>query len=268
MWSRYGAPMIDPTVLRGFSEANGSWKIICISRRSVPEIAALGVGDVLALELDRALGRVVQAHHHAGERRLAAPRLPHQPERLALVDLQVDAVDRVHVADPLLEQDPSGDREQLAEAADPDERRLRSLAGRGCRSFGHLDAHERAITSSWKMRSLSASDRWHARRVVAVGREQLGHLASGTGRTRGGSAGGTRSPGGTKISDGGSPRIGIRRSFDVAVVQPRDRRQEPPRVRMVRAVVDVAAVARSRRSCPRTSPGCGRSVRRRRRGRA
>jgi hypothetical protein len=26
--------MIDPTVLRGFSEANGSWKIICISRRS------------------------------------------------------------------------------------------------------------------------------------------------------------------------------------------------------------------------------------------
>ncbi len=30
----YGAPMIVPTVCRGFSELYGSWKIICISRRS------------------------------------------------------------------------------------------------------------------------------------------------------------------------------------------------------------------------------------------
>ncbi len=32
--STYGAPMICPTVCRGFSDEYGSWKIICISRRS------------------------------------------------------------------------------------------------------------------------------------------------------------------------------------------------------------------------------------------
>ena len=29
-----GSAMIEPTVLRGFSDEYGSWKIICISRRS------------------------------------------------------------------------------------------------------------------------------------------------------------------------------------------------------------------------------------------
>ena len=29
-----GSPMIVPTVLRGFSDEYGSWKIICMSRRS------------------------------------------------------------------------------------------------------------------------------------------------------------------------------------------------------------------------------------------
>src|SRR4051794_10067397 len=33
-WTSYGAPMMLPTVWRGFSELYGSWKIICISRRS------------------------------------------------------------------------------------------------------------------------------------------------------------------------------------------------------------------------------------------
>ncbi len=33
-WIAYGAPMICPTVCRGFSDEYGSWKTICISRRS------------------------------------------------------------------------------------------------------------------------------------------------------------------------------------------------------------------------------------------
>src|SRR5690348_3165209 len=33
-WILNGSPMIEPIVLRGFSDAYGSWKIICISRRS------------------------------------------------------------------------------------------------------------------------------------------------------------------------------------------------------------------------------------------
>ncbi len=32
--SRNGVPMIEPIVFRGFSDAYGSWKIICMSRRS------------------------------------------------------------------------------------------------------------------------------------------------------------------------------------------------------------------------------------------
>src|SRR3954464_9785110 len=33
-WMMNGSPMIEPTVLRGFSDEYGSWKIICMSRRS------------------------------------------------------------------------------------------------------------------------------------------------------------------------------------------------------------------------------------------
>ena len=33
-WIANGSAMIEPTVLRGFSDEYGSWKIICISRRS------------------------------------------------------------------------------------------------------------------------------------------------------------------------------------------------------------------------------------------
>ena len=34
LWIASGAPTIDPTVCRGFSEVYGSWKIIWTSRRS------------------------------------------------------------------------------------------------------------------------------------------------------------------------------------------------------------------------------------------
>src|SRR5581483_4484729 len=122
---------------------------------------ALEVGDVLALELDGALRNVVQTHDHASEGGLAAPRLAHEPDGLARVDVEIHAVDGVHVADVLLEDDPPGDREVLLDAAKPDQR----LAGRirlRCSAFAHLDAHRRTMTSSWKMRSLSARDRWQA----------------------------------------------------------------------------------------------------------
>ena len=37
--STNGSAMIEPTVLRGFSDEYGSWKIICISRRSGLQLA-------------------------------------------------------------------------------------------------------------------------------------------------------------------------------------------------------------------------------------
>ena len=114
--------MIDPTVLRGFSDAYGSWKIICMSRRSSRSSAASELGDVPSLEPDPALGGIEQPHHDARERGLAAPGLAHEPDGLARVDLEVDAVDRVDVADVVLDQDALRDREVLLEALDTDQR--------------------------------------------------------------------------------------------------------------------------------------------------
>ena len=44
--------MIEPTVLRGFSDEYGSWKIICTSRCSALRRSPLRLRDVLALEQD------------------------------------------------------------------------------------------------------------------------------------------------------------------------------------------------------------------------
>ena len=98
------------------------------------------------------------------------------------------------------------------------------------------------MTSSWKMRSLSASDRWHARRVVAVRGEQLGDLRSAH-VEHVGAARMERAARRHEDQRGRQPLDRHQPLLGVAVVQPRDRLQEPPRVRVVRAVVDVATVA-------------------------
>ena len=53
--------MIVPTVCRGFSDEYGSWKIIWMSRRSGRSALRSSVRDVLALEDDRAAGRLERA---------------------------------------------------------------------------------------------------------------------------------------------------------------------------------------------------------------
>src|ERR671910_172628 len=108
--------MIEPTVLRGFSEANGSWKIICISRRSPRRSPPFTwVMSRPSNSIDPSVASYKRINTRAS----------------------------VDFPDPLLEQDPPGDREPLAEAADPDERRLgRRRLGLG--PLGDLDAHVRA----------------------------------------------------------------------------------------------------------------------------
>ena len=75
-----------------------------------------------AVEDDLAAGRLVQAQERAADRRLAAPRLADEPERLAALDRERDAVDRLHVADVAVHHDPAPDREPDAEVVDLDER--------------------------------------------------------------------------------------------------------------------------------------------------
>ena len=68
-------------------------------------------GHVHPVELDPTVRGVHQPDHGSSERRLAAAGLPHQPERLAALDVERDAVHGAHGADLSLEDDPLGDRE-------------------------------------------------------------------------------------------------------------------------------------------------------------
>ncbi len=87
-----------------------------------PHLALAQVRDVGAVEADRAAGRLVQAQQRPADRRLAAARLADEPERLAALDRQRDAVDRVHVADVPVHDDPAPDREPDPEVVHLDER--------------------------------------------------------------------------------------------------------------------------------------------------
>ena len=49
-WTFSGSASVVPTVMRGFSDAYGSWKTIWKRRRSFGERLALEVGELLAVE--------------------------------------------------------------------------------------------------------------------------------------------------------------------------------------------------------------------------
>ena len=81
--SRNGSSRICPTRLRGFSDAYGSWKIICISRRNGRSSRRDSV--VMSSPPKRTVParRLVQPHEQPAERRLAAAGLADDAERLA-----------------------------------------------------------------------------------------------------------------------------------------------------------------------------------------
>src|SRR5207248_5497033 len=79
------------------------------------------VRDVAAAEDDLAARRIEQPHDAARERRLAAAGFADDSQRLALVEREGDAVDRLHSRDLLLEDDPAGDREVLLHVLDDEE---------------------------------------------------------------------------------------------------------------------------------------------------
>ena len=74
--------------MRGLSEENGSWKIICIWRRSgrssrLRQTGEVDLAAVLGAEADRARGRLERAQDAARRRGLAAAAFADQRERLA-----------------------------------------------------------------------------------------------------------------------------------------------------------------------------------------
>ena len=81
-------------------------------------VLARELRDVPALEDDLAVRRLEQLHDAARHRRLAAAGLADDAERLALPEGEADPVDGLHGADLLLEDDPAGDREVLLQVLD------------------------------------------------------------------------------------------------------------------------------------------------------
>ena len=96
-------------------------------------VVGIDIGELVAVEDDPAVRGRGQLDDGPAEGGLAAAGLTDERERLAAVDLEVDAVDRVDRAD-LAPQDPAVDREVLLEAVHREQR----LAG-------HVDELDRAV---------------------------------------------------------------------------------------------------------------------------
>src|SRR5690606_17283960 len=79
------------------------------------------MGDVPAFELDRPGRGLEQLHQHPTQRRLPAARLADETECFPAVDVEVDAVDCLHLADSAL-QHTAPDGKVLAETAHAHER--------------------------------------------------------------------------------------------------------------------------------------------------
>ena len=92
---RSGSAMISPTVMRGLSEASGSWKTICIASRLRPHALRARAGRDPRRARRRGPGVRQQLQHRAPERRLAAAGFADEPERLAGAEVEAHAVDRL-----------------------------------------------------------------------------------------------------------------------------------------------------------------------------
>ncbi len=96
---RNGAPTMAPTVCRGFSDAVRVLEDHLHVAAERAQSALLQVRDVVALEGDLPAGRLDQPGDQAAGGGLAAARLAHQAQRLALAHVEADAVDGLDRAD-------------------------------------------------------------------------------------------------------------------------------------------------------------------------
>src|SRR5437764_3370469 len=103
----------------------------------------LDVCDVLTVEADLPCGGLEQSHDQPGRRGLPAAGLSDDAQRLAVAHVEADTVDRLHRANPALEDDPLRDREVLDEAPHLHERLAHGLLSGdpGAALFGCVRAH-------------------------------------------------------------------------------------------------------------------------------
>src|SRR5262249_54861434 len=92
-----------------------------------PHAPRAEVPDLRPLEDDLAVGRFEQPHDRATERRLAAARLSHEPERLAFSHYEAHVVDGMDAGD-LARKNALTDREVLLDVPYLEKRRLARFA--------------------------------------------------------------------------------------------------------------------------------------------
>ena len=191
---RSGSATISRTVIRGFSDAYGSWKTICMSRRTGRICFRLYA--VMSAPLKTIFPPVgsVSLMIVRPERRLAAARLADDPERLPAEDTQVDTVHSTHLADRVLEH-ARLDREPLDEALDAED--LVGVGGSG------VDGRRRPLLSLTTRPLTRRQARAGRRPPRRSGRRRRGRRSRAAQERRydrrrdpatRGSVGGTRSP--------------------------------------------------------------------------
>ena len=153
--------------------------------------------DVGAVELHGAAGGFHQPQQGVAEGGLAAPGLPHQPQRLAAPDLQVDAVDRAAPHPPAGGAGPSSGGEVHLQTAGPHE-------------------HVAHSPTSWTSGPWNVAARCGTEPDPATRTSGGCSVAQRSSRAPG-SAGGTRSPAGGRWARGGVPGIATRSGASPAV---------------------------------------------------
>ena len=129
--------------------------------------AGLPVGDVLAVVSDRAARRLEQARDEACDGGLPAAGLSDEAERATAGNVERHPVHRVHLSSPAAEEHAAGEREELLEALDGDQRsRLfrRAAVARDRRALGERPVHARASCerTSLPIARRVGTGRWHA----------------------------------------------------------------------------------------------------------
>ena len=130
-----------------------------LAQRQSCELLGRDRADVVAVEFDQPVGRVDQPHHHRGSGRLAATGFAHQPDALAAIDMEADAVDRAeHV--------------RFGRGAAAEELRQRLGHALARVFFDELLDHQKR---SWMRRPLPFRGLRHCRRLWCLGilRQQL-----------------------------------------------------------------------------------------------
>ena len=115
--------MIEPTFWRGFERAVRVLEDHLDAAPQRDQLPAAELGDIDPVIEDLAGGRLFEPQDAAAHRCLAAAAFADQPQGLAAADREIDAVDRLHVADMTARDHPFVDREMHLEAAHLQQRR-------------------------------------------------------------------------------------------------------------------------------------------------